>query len=532
MASIAPTNFATASFQKKSNSNSAIHSRSIRIQTQFSSQKNAILQSNAKFGALNSRRHVHKISAVGMDAESEIDMLTKMLELAKARKTLDIASTTPGDADEYDGGAFNIQTFNAISPVGLNKYPKGKYKIAEDVSKFDNHPMAIMLRSHKLQVEEVLPTVRCIARCGAGTNNIPVAKMTELGIPVFNTPGANANAVKELVICSLLLASRGIVEGHNHVDNVINVEENNDYEKISKRIEKDKSMFVGQEITGKTLGVIGLGQIGARVVDAALALGMHVVGYDPVLSVDAALMLPGSRMDNVDSLDALLKVSDYITIHSPYIPGVTHHMLNAATLKTCKPNVHILNFARGEIVDGASVKAMYDAGSLTGKYISDFSDPDLMGHPRHIVLPHLGASTGEAEENSAAMAADTIMSFLETGSIKNSVNFPTVNLKRSTDAGIAARLCIVNKNEAGVLGDITSFLGDQNINIAQQINVSRGDIAYTVIDMDSVPTNPDQTQLELQEACPQVISSRWIADPFHTELGKPGTYFQVSWDNL
>lgn len=452
-------------------------------------------------------------------------MLEKALAAAKAKAGGSAAPAAPTG----NNGKFNIQTYNAISPVGLEKYDTSKYAVSGEVAELDNNPMAIMLRSHKLQVEEVMPTVRCIARCGAGTNNIPVAEMTAKGIPVFNTPGANANAVKELVVCSLLLASRGVMEGHIHVNDTINVEEGADYDKVSKRIEKDKAMFVGQEISGKTLGVVGLGQIGARVVDAALALGMNVVGYDPVLSVEAALMLPGDRMQRVDKLEDLLKQSDYITLHTPYIKGVTHHLLNSETLAVCKPGVSILNFARGEIVDGSAVKAMYDAGSLTGKYISDFSDPDLMGHPRHLVLPHLGASTGEAEENSAAMAAETIKSFLETGSIRHSVNFPSVSLPYATDAGAEARLCIVNDNKPGVLGAITTFLGSQNINIVQQINSSRGDIAYTVIDMGTVPEDPAKLQKDLS-SLEGIISSRFLSDPFKTDLGKPGTYFQVSWD--
>lgn len=399
-----------------------------------------------------------------------------------------------------------------------------------DSSDLENGEMAIMLRSHKLQESDVPSTVRCIARCGAGVNNIPVDRMTELGIPVFNTPGANANAVKELVICSLLLASRGIIEGNNHVNNVINVEENHDYNKISVRIEKDKSMFGGCEIEGKTLGVIGLGQIGGRVVQSALDLGMNVIGYDPVLSLDAAWKLPGDRMERANDLETLLAKSDYITFHVPYIKGATHHMLNRDNLKLCKPNVHILNFARGEIVDGASVKEMYDSGALTGKYMSDFSDPDLMGHPRHIVLPHLGASTEEAEENSAAMAAETIKDFLETGTIKNSVNFPACKLNY-VDGTSGGRLCIVNRNDPGVLGSITTFLGSKGINIVQQINTSRNNIAYTVIDMASLPADPGAVQKELAEECEGVISSRWIGAVFNDDIGTPGTFYHVTWDD-
>jgi D-3-phosphoglycerate dehydrogenase len=222
----------------------------------------------------------------------------------------------------------------------------------------------------QLKEEEVAPSVRCIVRCGAGTNNIPVERMTELGIPVFNTPGANANAVKELVVCSLLLASRGILEGNNHVNNVINVEENMDYDKIAKRIEKDKAKFVGNEIAGKTLGVVGLGAIGGMVVTAGLNLGMKVVGFDPALSMEAAWKLPGDRMTKAKSFEDLLKVSDFVTFHVPYIKSATHHMLNGETLQLCKPGVHLLNFARGEIIDGEALKDMWRGGRMTGKNTS------------------------------------------------------------------------------------------------------------------------------------------------------------------
>jgi len=387
-------------------------------------------------------------------------------------------------------------------------------------------PMSIMLRSHKLQEEQVPSSVRCIARCGAGTNNIPVDRMTELGIPVFNTPGANANAVKELVLCSLLLASRGIHEGMNHVETVINKEENGDHAKISKRIEADKALFVGGEITGRTLGVVGLGQIGARVVESALALGMKVVGYDPALSMEAALRLPGDRMVRAESLDELLKVSDYISLHVPYIPGVTHHLIDEAALQKCKTNVCLLNFARGEIVDGVALKKCWESGRVTGKYISDFADDALMGCEQHLVMPHLGASTAEAEENSAAMAADTIKMFLETGAIRHSVNFPAT---QPSPQGGAARLCIVNKNVPGVLGNITTFLGSKGVNISQQINNSRGDVAYTVIDMVDAPEDADALQIELASQCDGIISSRFIGTAFDDALGQPGTYYYVSW---
>uniref|UniRef100_A0A7S3YVA8 phosphoglycerate dehydrogenase n=1 Tax=Lotharella globosa TaxID=91324 RepID=A0A7S3YVA8_9EUKA len=460
-----------------------------------------------------------------MSTDDDINMLSKLLEEAKKRK--EEAKSAAAPATDYDGPSFNVQTFNAISPVGLQKYPSGKYKVSPEPADLEGGPHAIMLRSHKLQVEEVNHTVRAIARCGAGTNNIPVDKMTEMGIPVFNTPGANANAVKELVVCGLLLASRGISEGINHVKQNIIPEEDSDYPKIAARIEKDKKMFVGQEIAGKTLGVIGLGHIGSRVVGAALSLGMKVVGYDPALSLDAAWRLPGEQMTRASSIDDLLKEADYISLHVPYIKDKTHHLIDAEALKIMKPGVSICNFARGEIVDGAALRAAYESGTHNGKYVSDFADKDLMGHPNHLVMPHLGASTGEAEENSAGMAADQIIDFLETGSIRNSVNFPDARLDPKDTQ--SSRLCIVNENSPGVLGAVTSFLGDKGINIEQQINLSRGGIAYTVIDMTGQPDDPAGLQEELGAKVEGILSSRFIGVPFHNELGRPGTFYHVTW---
>eukprot|EP00472_Partenskyella_glossopodia_P012423 CAMPEP_0197531078 /NCGR_PEP_ID=MMETSP1318-20131121/33966_1 /TAXON_ID=552666 /ORGANISM="Partenskyella glossopodia, Strain RCC365" /LENGTH=463 /DNA_ID=CAMNT_0043087163 /DNA_START=146 /DNA_END=1537 /DNA_ORIENTATION=+ len=455
-------------------------------------------------------------------SEEEIQMLSKLLDEAKQRKD-NVATDTNA---EYSGQPFNIQTFNAISPVGLEKYPTGKYKVSGDVDALEGGPHAIMLRSHKLQVEEITPSVRAIARCGAGTNNIPVDKMSEMGIPVFNTPGANAGAVKELVVCGLLLGSRGIAEGIAHVQNNIIPEEAGDYSKINARIEKDKKMFVGQEIAGKTLGVIGLGHIGSRVVGAALSLGMKVVGYDPALSLEAAWRLPGEQMTRAKTLEDLFSRSDYISLHVPYIKEHTHHLIDEKALQVMKPKCSILNFARGEIVDGNALRAAYESGNFNGRYISDFADKDLMGHPNHIVMPHLGASTAEAEENSAAMAAEQIIDFLETGSIKNSVNFPNCSLTPKDNK--SSRLCIVNENHPGVLGSITTFLGEKGINITQQINHSRDNLAYTVVDMDGQPDDPSQLQEELAKV-EGIMSSRFIGVPFSNELGRPGTYYHVSW---
>ncbi|KAG1673575.1 hypothetical protein FOA52_003875 [Chlamydomonas sp. UWO 241] len=451
----------------------------------------------------------------------EVILLERALMMAKDRVQREAAESqaTPAASASSTAAptsAFTVKTFNAISPVGLTRFPPAKYAVSGEDNQLPSAPMSIMLRSHKLKEEEVPASVRCIVRCGAGTNNIPVERMTELGIPVFNTPGANANAVKELIVCGLLLASRGILEGNNHVNNVINVEEKMDYEKINKRIEKDKAKFVGNEIAGKTIGVVGLGAIGGLVVNAALALGMKIVGYDPALSMEAAWKLPGDRMIKAKSFEELLKVSDFITFHVPYIKNATHHMLNGEMLQLCKPGVHLLNFARREIIDGEALKDMWRGGRMTGKYISDFADPYLQGKPQHIVLPHLGASTAEAEDNSAAMAADTIQAFLEHGTIRHSVNFPQAEL--DAKKGASLRLCIVMKNCPNALGTLTSFLGEKRINIEQQLMTSRGDVGYTVIDfnsfgaMDSSDAHRGaaEFQAELGARVPLLISSRII----------------------
>merc|ERR1719183_512593 len=349
-------------------------------------------------------------------------------------------------------------------------------------------------------------------------NNIPIDEMTTRGIPVFNTPGANANAVKELVICGMLLASRGIVEGINHTKAKI-VPEEPDHKAIAARIEKDKKHFVGQEIAGKTLAVLGLGNIGAMVAEAGLALGMNVVGYDPKLSVDAAWRLPNS-VGKMASLEDAFANADYVTINMPYIKGVTHHAISAEVLSKMKPTTHILNMARGEIVDGEALIRMYDNGHK-GKYICDFADEFMQSHPNFICIPHLGASTEEAEDNCAAMAADQIIKFLETGAIKNSVNFPTANLDRQEASH--TRMCIINENKPGVLGNITSLFASKGYNIAQQLNTSRENIAYNVVDLDAFPeADPDTISQELI-AIDGVLSTRFIWTGSVTE--GPANYY-------
>ena len=397
---------------------------------------------------------------------------------------------------------FVIKTFNKISPQGLERFRPEMYRIKPGE---DQPPVAhaIMLRSHKIQDSDVPLTCRAIVRCGAGTNNCNVPRMTELGIPVFNTPGANANAVKELVLCGMLLASRGIVEGIVHTKNVIEKEEA-DHKAIAARIEKDKKHFVGQEIAGKTLAVCGLGNIGAMVADAAIALGMNVVGYDPKISVDAAWRL-SNAVGKTASLEEAFAAADYVTINMPYIKGVTHHAINAEVLSKMKPGTHILNMARGEIVDGEALIRMYDNGHK-GKYICDFADEFMQNHPSFICIPHLGASTAEAEDNCAEMAAEQIINFLETGSIKNSVNFPATDLPRQ--GSDTSRLCIINENKPGVLANITSIISGKGYNIAQQLNTSRDTIAYNVIDLDGFSTDEGASlQKELESVAQKIQDS-------------------------
>ena len=392
----------------------------------------------------------------GMSSTSaELALLEQLMKQAKDREAKAKAQAA---AEAASGGPkFQIQTFNAISPVGLKAFPEKSFMLTGSSGTvpegMEDEPHSILLRSHKLQSDEVKSTVRAIARCGAGTNNIPIDDMTRRGIPVFNTPGANANAVKELVLCGLLLSSRGIIEGINHVKEKI-VPECAEHKDRAARIEKDKKHFVGQELLGKTLAVCGLGNIGAMVAEAGLALGMNVIGYDPKISVDAAWRLP-NEVGRMESLEDAFAHADYVTINMPYIKGVTHHAINASVLSNMKPGCNILNMARGEIVDGKALKEMYAKGH-TGKYVCDFADEEMQMHPNFICIPHLGASTAEAEDNCAKMAADQIQNFLETGTIKNAVNFPAANLERQD--GNSTRLCIINENVPGILGQITSSL--------------------------------------------------------------------------
>lgn len=368
-----------------------------------------------------------------------------------------------------------VRTYNQISSKGLDRFPRDSYEIASELAE----PDAFMLRSQKLHDIEIPEGLVAVARAGAGVNNIPVERYTEKGIVVFNTPGANANAVKELVAAGLLLASRDIFLGMNYVQSLTDI---SDAGEMSALLEKEKKRFAGCELYGKTLGVVGLGAIGAIVANMALDLGMEVVGYDPAISIEAAWRL-SSDVEKMDSLQHLLSRSDYISLHVPAIEA-TRHMINAEALKGFKADAKLLNFAREEIVDtGALVEAL-DGGQLAA-YITDFPTPELLGRNDVLALPHIGASTAEAEENCAVMAANQLMAFLEDGSIRNSVNFPPTHMARNG----GYRLTFSNENVPKVLGNVLTILADSDNNVIDLVNKSRDNIAYNIIDVEDQPSD-------------------------------------------
>lgn len=371
---------------------------------------------------------------------------------------------------------FKIKTYNKISVNGLNRFGRDHYEVASDI----NEPDAYILRSHKLHDESLPASVRAVARAGAGVNNVPVADYTKKGVVVFNTPGANANAVKELVLAGMLLASRGIIPGMNYVQTLTDM---TDADEMSKLLEKQKSNFAGSELMGKTLGVVGLGAIGSLVAETALALGMNVIGYDPALSVEAAWRLP-SQVGRADNLQSLLSRSDFISLHVPAIEA-TRHLINDESLKSVKQGAVLLNFARDAIVEPEAIVRSLDAKRLR-QYVCDFPEPCLLSRDDVYAMPHIGASTLEAEDNCAVMAAEQLKGYLEHGNIRNSVNFPEVSMERTGDLG--SRLTFSNENVSGVLGHVLSVLADHDINVIDMVNKSRGDIAYNIIDLEQAPT--------------------------------------------
>ncbi len=369
-------------------------------------------------------------------------------------------------------GKFNIKTLNKIAKVGLERFGDS-YRIADDVSA----PDAIILRSASMHDMEMPESLLSIARAGAGVNNIPVAKCAEQGIVVFNTPGGNANAVKELAIASMLISSRKIVEGINWVKSLSG-------DDVDKQVEKGKASFVGPEVEGKTLGVIGLGAIGVMVANAAANLGMEVLGYDPYISVDAAWGL--SRMvKKANDLKTVFKNSDYITLHVPLNDG-TRAMLNKEAFRQMKKGTRIINLSRGELVNDDEIKTALETGQV-GVYVTDFPNQKLAAMKGVIAIPHLGASTPESEDNCAVMAARQTIDFLENGNIKNSVNFPACDMGIRT---AVHRITVAHKNIPNMLGQISTGLAGDGINITNMINKSRGDYAYTMIDVEDEITDP------------------------------------------
>lgn len=376
---------------------------------------------------------------------------------------------------------YNILTLNAISPKGLDKLPGENFAVSGDIV----NPDGIIVRSADMHEYNFPDSLLCVARAGAGTNNIPLDKCAEKGIVVFNTPGANANAVKELVIAALLLASRKIVEASEWTKTLKGQPD------MDKLVESGKKKFAGPEITGKKLGVLGLGAIGVLVANAALALGMEVIGYDPYLSVQSAWHISG-QVELAKSIEEVVSQSDYVTIHTP-LNDSTKGMVNAELLKKFKKGARLINIARGGLVDPVAVAEALDNGILA-KYVSDFAAEELLGKENVIILPHLGASTPESEENCAVMAAQELKEYIEYGNIKNSVNFPNCEAPYTGKA----RVTIAHRNIPNMVGSITAIFAKENLNIDNMINKSRGDWAYTIIDFDSLGDKHDSLLNELK----------------------------------
>ncbi|OQX74371.1 MAG: 3-phosphoglycerate dehydrogenase [Campylobacteraceae bacterium 4484_4] len=364
---------------------------------------------------------------------------------------------------------YKIRTLNKISPKGLDLFPRDKYEVASELP----DPDAIIVRSFKMHDMEFGDNLKAIARAGAGTNNIPIDRCSEKGIIVFNTPGANANAVKEIVIASLFLASRDIVGGIEWVQSI-----KAEGEKVPALVEKNKSNFAGCEIKGKKLGVVGLGAIGAMVANTALDLGMEVIGYDPYLSVDAAWEL-SSSVKKATGLETLLSQVDYLSIHVPLLES-TKGMFNAEKFAMMKEGIKIINFARGGLVDNNDIIEALSSGKVSC-YVTDFPEAELLGIKGVIPIPHLGASTVESEENCAVMAVEQIKEYLENGNIKNSVNFPNAALPRTAGE---KRITMAIRNVPNMIGEISSLLAKHNINILDMLNKSKGDLAYNIIDIE------------------------------------------------
>ncbi len=364
---------------------------------------------------------------------------------------------------------YRILTLNSVSPKGLGRLPPDRYQVGAELT----DPDAIIVRSADMHARDIPASVRAIGRAGVGVNNIPVVAMSARGVPVFNAPGANANAVKELVVAGLFLASRNICQAWEFARGL-----QGDDAELSRLVEAGKKSFTGLELPGRTLGVVGLGYVGRSVANIAVVLGMNVIGYDPKLTVEGAWQL-SSQVQRANHLEQLLRVSDFVTFHVPLVPS-TQHMINADRLRVMRSGITLLNFAREGIVDERVVYEGLRSGQIRS-YVCDFPTSLLKNHERVIALPHLGASTQEAEENCAVMVVDQLRDFLENGNIRNAVNFPEVVVPRNSDY----RMVVANANVPNMLGLISSAMGRAGLNIHDMVNMSREDLAYTVVDLDS-----------------------------------------------
>ncbi len=371
---------------------------------------------------------------------------------------------------------YRVAVYNSIAARGLERLAHAHYIVGKGLSS----PDAILLRSHVLDPAQIAPTVKAIARAGTGVNNIPVDLMTQRGVPVFNAPGANANAVKELVLAAMLTFARNVVPAVSYVERLAAGDD------LEKRLEEGKKQFSGFELPGRTLGVIGLGAVGGLVADTAIKLGMHVLGYDPEITVDSAWRLPAS-VKKAQSIEEVIKGSDFVTLHVPLVER-TRNLINAKRLALAKRSLVLLNFARDGIVDEEALLAALAEKKLRA-YITDFPNARLKGHGGVMALPHLGASTEEAEENCAVMVAEQLREFLEQGTIRNAVNFPSVDMARES----AHRIAIANANVPNMVGQISTTMAQAGLNIHNMVNKSRGEMAYTLVDLDSA-------------AAPEVIS--------------------------
>ncbi|MDM0044356.1 phosphoglycerate dehydrogenase [Variovorax dokdonensis] len=367
------------------------------------------------------------------------------------------------------GAIFKVLVLNEISPKGLGRLPPQRYVCGRDIA----CPDAVLVRSADMHAMTVPPSVRAIARAGAGTNNIPVAAMSARGVPVFNAPGANANAVKELVLAGMLMAARNLARALRFVDALAGQSDD-----VEKAVEGGKSAFAGFELQGQSLGIVGLGKVGSLVADAAIKLGMDVLGFDPEITVDAAWSLP-SQVRRAASVAEVLRGGRFVTLHVPLLPA-TRDLVNADNLSLMPRGGVLLNFSRQGVVNEAAALAALESGQL-GAYVCDFPSPALLGHERVICLPHLGASTCEAEVNCAVMVADQLRDFLENGHISHAVNFPSIRMSRES----AFRVAIANANVPNMLGQISTAMAKAGLNIHNMVNHSRGEMAYTLVDVDS-----------------------------------------------